>query len=229
MTLLSVCQAVAGNAGFAVPSTIVGNTDDTAVILLRLANRAGMTLARKPWSELQTEYAFSTVASTASYALPSDYGWFINDTAWDRTNYWNIRGSLSPQMWQIYKSGLAAASPRSRFRVKLGRLYIDPTPSSTVSMVIEYVSNKWVTDGVTTYTSYTADSQTSIFDEYAIELDLTWRFLARKGLAYAEEKAEAEREIDKIIGRNTPSNSMNMAGVRTPWPPMPTVPITGYS
>jgi hypothetical protein len=190
-------------------------------MLLRLANRAGQSLARKPWSELQAEHTFTTVASTASYALPSDYGWYVNDTAWDRTNYWQMRGSLSPQEWQRYKSGISTSTPRHRFRVRNGLLYIDPTPTSAISMVIEYVSDEWATDGTVNYTAYTADAQRSRFDEYAIELDLTWRFLGRKGLAYAEEKLEAEKEVEKIVGRNTPSSSFSMASNSGSWPPTP--------
>lgn len=229
MTLLSICQAVAGESGFAVPQSIVGNADATAVMLLALINKSGRQLARKPWQRLQKEYTFSTVVSDPDYSLPTDYGYFLNNTAWDRTNYWNTRGSLSPEEWQRYKSGVQSTTPRSRYRVKGNLFFIDPTPSAIESMVIEYVSNAWVTDGVLFYTAFSDDDQTSLIDENVLGLDLTWRFLERKGLAYVEAKNEAERMIEKFAAQDTPSSEVNLGAAYGPWPPLPTLPITGYS
>lgn len=234
MSLLSVCQAVAGDSGFGVPSTIVGNLDETARMLLSLANKSGRKLARMSWQALQKEYTFTTVISTASYALPTDYGVITNDTVWDRTNYWQLRGSLSPEAWQWYKSGIQTSTPRSRFRLKGGLIYIDPTPTtSTTTLVIEYLSSYWVglaaTPTVGAKTSFTLDTDVSLIDEYLLELDLTWRFLERKGLAYAEAKKEAEDMIDQAIGADVPQNTVNMANSNELWPPLPTTPRTGYS
>jgi hypothetical protein len=230
MTLLSICQSAAGAAGFAVPSTIIGNTDATAVLLLRLLNKGGKNFARKPWQALQKEYTFSLVNGTASYAFPSDLGFFQNETAWDRTQFWQMRGSLSPEQWQIYKSGITSTTPRPRFRIKGGLIFFDPTPTSTDSIVIEYVSKNWVTDGSSFFNQFSADTQTSLIDEDLLELDLTWRFLERKGLAYAEAKDEADRRFENLLGRDVPKNSINvgMTGELV-WPPLPQVPSTGYS
>lgn len=230
MSLLTLCQAVAKDAGFAVPNTIVGNTDDTAAMLLALANKSGKNLAGYAWQALQKEYDFSTVASTATYALPSDYGFIQNDTVWDRTNLWDIRGSLSAEEWQVYKSGITSATPRSRFRIKQNLIYIDPTPSAVVAVAMEYVSNAWAWDGAATYAdNFVTDAYVPLIDDYLIELDVTWRFLERKGLAYAEAKAEAEDEIWYALGVDEPKNTTNLAGQQLPWPPLPTLPSTGYS
>lgn len=228
MTLLTVCQAVAQDAGFDSPASIVGNTDETAIQLLALANKAGEIIARKPWQNLQNEYTFTTEADEPEYDLPTGYRSFINDTAWDRTNYWTLRGSLSPQEWQARKSGVFPQSPRSRFRLKGNLIVIDPTPSSALDLVIEYLDNRWVDSDGNRFATFQADGDTVRFDEFLLRLDLTWRFLARKGLAYAEEKKEAEDQIELAIGRDTPSVPANLAGERTIWPPLPTVPVTGY-
>lgn len=234
MSLLTLAQNVAKEAGFASPSTVVGNTDDTALMLLALANRAGKVLARKPWQTLQKEYTFNLVAAQASYAFPSDLGYFQDYTIWDRTQFWALRGSLSAQDWQAYKSGLQSTTPRQRFRIKAGALYIDPTPSSTDSMVIEYVSKFWVaptaTPTVGTKTAFTVDTDVSLIDEDTIEMETLWRFLARKGLAYAEEKDQAERYIADLFGNDAPHQPLNFGGDNEyPWPPLPTLPVTGYS
>lgn len=230
MSCLTICQAACGASGFAVPSTIIGNSDDTATMLLRLLNKSGKQRAKYEWQALQKEYTFSFVASQANYAFPSDLGFFVNETAWDRTQFWSLRGSLSAQEWQLYKSGLQSSTPRQRFRIKSGQIYIDPTPSSTDSCVIEYISSKWVTDGSSFFTAFSADGQTSLLDEDMLELDLTWRFLERKGLAYAEARDEADRFAEKLLGRDTPKDTINVAGAAyAVWPPLPTVPVTGYT
>lgn len=230
MSLLTIAQNVAKEAGFAAPSTVVANTDDTALMLLALANRAGKVLARKPWQALQKEYTFSLVASQASYAFPADLGYFQDFTMWDRTQFWALRGSLSAQDWQAYKSGLQSTTPRQRFRIKQGAIYIDPTPSSTDSMVLEYLSSKWVTDGASFFTAFSADAQTSLIDENALEMEVLWRFLSRKGLAYAEEKDQAERYIADLFGNDAPHEPLSFSGdSQYPWPPLPTVPVTGFS
>lgn len=231
-SLLSICQAVAGDAGFGVPSSIIGNTDQTATRLLRLANKSGRAMSKKPWEVLQKEFTFSTVASTATYAFPSsDFGWFVNDTAWDRSNYWKMRGSLSAQEWQRYKSGIASTQPRTRFRIKGGLIYIDPTPTAVVNMVIEYISSKWCSDstGATPKLEFDNDQDVPLFDDYLFELDLTWRFLDRQGMSYGEAKDEAERQIDIAFAHDIPKEEVNLASRKEPWPPLPTVPITGYS
>lgn len=233
MTLLSIVQAVANDSGFQVPTTVVGNQDATASMLLSLINKSGRTLARRPWQRLQKELLFSTMISQATYALPSDYGYYQADTAWSRTNYWQLRGSLSPYAWQVYKSGIQTTTPRSRFRVFGNVFTLDPTPSTIESMVIEYVSSYWVATSaaptVGAQNTFLADTDVSLIDEYLLELDLTWRFLERKGLAYAESKNEAERMIEKYSATDTPSSTINLANSYGPWPPIPTLPITGYS
>lgn len=229
MSLLTICQAAAGACGFAAPSTIVGSSDDTAVLLLRLINKGGKKFAWKPWQVLQKEYTFATVAAQASYAFPSDLGYFQDYTAWDRTQFWALRGSLSPSEWQRYKSGTQTTTPRTRFRVKAGAIFLDPTPGGVGNLVIEYVSKNWVTDGVSFFNAFSVDTQTSLINEDLLELDLTWRFLERKGLAYAEAKDECDSVYESIFGRDVPKIPVNIGIDYEIWPPLPTLPSTGYT
>lgn len=229
MSLLTICQAAAGACGFAAPNTIVGSSDDTAILLLRLLNKGGKKLAWKPWEILQKEYTFATVATQATYAFPSDLKYFLDYTAWDRSQFWALRGSLSPSEWQRYKSGTQTTTPRTRFRIKAGAIYLDPTPGGVDNLVIEYISNGWVTNGSAFFTAFTADTQTSLIDEDLLELDLTWRFLERKGLAYAEAKNEFDVVYESTFGRDVPKIPVNAGIDYEIWPPLPTLPSTGYT
>ncbi len=219
MSLLSVAQAVAEEIGLKSPSTVIGNSDRQVKQLLRLINRSGRVLAKKNWAILQKEATFSTVNGTAAYALETDFDRLLDFTAWDRTNYWQLRGPLSPKEWQIKKSALVAtATLRSNFRIKpdtrVNKLYVDPTPTSTNTFVYEYASNQWVkaSDNASGKTAYALDTDIAIIAEELIELDVIWRMLARKGFAYDEEKREAEMQIDKAFAEDGGAQLLDFGG-----------------
>jgi hypothetical protein len=311
--LITLAQQACALAPIAIPSFIVGNQDETATLILALANRAGEELARRPqggWVSMIREYDFTTQAlapqsgtiynigsgsvitglsntgqiqpfiwqvsgtgiannatilavtsstvtlslpatSTGSgtftfgqsdYQLPSDFQRPIDNTFWDRSRFWSMRGPQSPQQWQLYKSsviGRASIQRRYRFRsiragvgMQLGQyLSIDPLPLDNGSqLVFEYVSNGWCESvaGVPQNTWQT-DSDVGVLDEYLLGLSLTYRLLRRLGLAYSEELDEYERQVDKALGSDggaaildiAPSNSLSLLG---PW----NLPETGY-
>jgi hypothetical protein len=317
MSLLSICQTVAGQIPVAVPTSIVGNGDETAMLLLALAQDAGEALARKPdggWVDMITEYDFTTAATAnnitgtiantgpggtaqitgltlgspanpvsinawqafgtgvpgnaivtavtlndphsiitlnqaatqlgageftfgqSDYALPSDFKVPVDNTMWDRSRFWSMRGPLSPQQWQLYKSsviGRASIQRRFRFRQTNGVMVfsIDPVPTDNGSaLVFEYVSNGWCqSTGGTRQTQWEADTDTGILDEYLIRLGLKWRVLRRKGMSYAEELNEYESEVAKAMSKDggaaildlTPNNQLTLIG---PW----NLPETGF-
>lgn len=230
MSLLSIAQSTVKACGFAVPNTIVGNTDNTAMMLLALVNKAGKQLAKLPWQTLQKEYTFNLANGTQTYAFPSDLGHFRNETFWNRSQFWSMRGSLTAMQWQLFKSGIQTTMPRQRFRIRNNLIYIDPTPTAADAVVIEYISKNWVTDGSSFFNGYTTDTQTSLIDEDLMELELTWRFLERKGLAYAEARDESDHMRERLLGRDIPKQTLDFGvGGADIWPPIPTVPTTGYS
>jgi hypothetical protein len=252
LSLLQLCQAACSTAPVAQPTAIIGATDQTATLLLGLANDAGDELARRPpggWVDMIREYDFMTQAllaqnatianvgnsavisglsniqavtpnlwiasgtgipnnavvrsvtplvtltgpapstvtlsvqssvtgagsfafGQAMYPLPSDFQRPIDNTFWDRSRFWSMRGPQSPQQWQLYKSSvIGRASIQRRYRflsiftpqgAGIGHLgagtglfggnlasfqkyiSIDPVPFDNGSqLVFEYVSNGW--------------------------------------------------------------------------------------
>lgn len=332
MSLLSICQSAAATAPVAVPTAIVGNSDETSILLLALANDAGEELARRPqggWISMIREYDFTTAAllpqlggianvngvavisglasvagitpniwqasgngvpnnaivtavtsngfsfgqsgfgqggfggssnavtlnlpatstgigsfvfGQSDYPLPSDFERSIDNTFWDRSRFWSMRGPQSPQQWQLYKSsviGRASIQRRFRFRairsvsgMPMGQfLSIDPLPLDNGSqLVFEYVSNGWCESylGVP-QNSWQADTDVGILDEYLIRLSLKYRLLRRLGLSYSEELDEYERQVDKAMAVDggsaildlTPNNLLSVIG---PW----NLPDSGY-
>ena len=312
MSLLTICQAVAGVIPTAVPAAIVANVgqDETASLLYYLANEAGEELARKPdfgWVDQVREYDFTTsslpqqsgtIANTGAggvaqisnltlagsanpvtssgwyafgtgvlnnslitavtlndphsivtlslpasqtgtgqfllgqsdYVLPADYKTPVDNTFWDRSRFWSMRGPLSPQQWQLYKSSvIGRASIQRRFRFRRSPtggtvLSIDPVPTDNGSqLVFEYVSTGWCQSaGGVFQSSWQADTDVGVIDEYLIRLGLKWRVLRRKGMSYSDELEEYQDEVSKAMSKDggaaildlTPNDGLSLIG---PW------------
>jgi hypothetical protein len=120
MSLLSICQSAANNIGITAPSSIIGSTDPTAQRLLQMARRTGREMStRTNWVSMIVERVFYANGS-AELQLPPDMRSIIDDTLWDRTHYWRMRGPMTPQQWQLYKSSvIGRATIERRWRIKM--------------------------------------------------------------------------------------------------------------
>lgn len=218
VSLLSICQGALREIGeFEVPASIVGNANLTAVQMLALAQREGRELSRRfNWQALVKEHTFTTTASTASYALPTDFRFIIGATWWDRTNYWRLFGPASAQQWQELKSGIIADGIRRWFRIRADLFLIHPTPTVTGDTIAyDYMSNSWCeTAAGAALSSWAADTNVGVLDEELMQMGLVWRFLKAKGLAYGEELGSYEREVDKAMGRDGGAPMLNMGGTK---------------
>lgn len=210
MSLLSICQQVAREGAIYVPASIVNNTDDTAIRLLALAQAEGKSLARRcSWAVLQKEHTFATVNGTASYSLPSDFRSMLDATAWNRDQYLEIRGGLSPQEWQQWKSDTTVSSTvRSRFRLKPDsntlKLFLDPTPTTAEDLVFEYVSDSWCqSSGGTGQSAWAADTDTGVIDEWLMERGIVWRLERALGHDWIPLKADYETEVVRAMSRDS--------------------------
>jgi len=224
MTLLSVAQAVAREIPVAVPTAVINSSDETAVRLLSAVRQASRSLYRAhPWVVLQREHTFTTANGTATYSLPTDFGRILDGTVWDRDNYRMLRGPLSSQEWQVYKSSVLGSGigihKRFQFRYSSGvKFTIDPTPSnSTDDLVYEYVSSKWcASSGGTAQTDWAADTDVLLtdanaqFSEELLQLGALWRALDRLGMDYTEAKAEYEAELGMAISRDGGAPTLTM-------------------
>lgn len=239
MSLLTIIQDAADEITLPKVSSIIGNTDPTARGLLRAFVKEGKSLLQEDpaWSSLINEYTFSTADGVEEYALPADYQRMINNTAWDRAQFWQIRGGITPQQWQVIRSGLyQTARLSANFRIKQASnkiakaFYLDPIPGGVRELVFEYQSKWWVYDPNNNNDRLprpNADSNEVIFDEELMSLGVVWRFLRQRKLPFATEMAEYDRYRSRAIAqdRSPPTLTIN----ETPWRlPVGNVPDTGF-
>lgn len=157
-----------------------------------------------------TQVGASLVFAQDTYAVPSDFSWFLNRTMWDRTNRWELIGPISPQMDQWQRSGVVTTGPRRRWR-QIGlpltnwRIWPPPTAGNDYpgTLVFEYVSKNWVLSAAGAgKTAFTADDDTSVVDPQAIILGIKWRFWQVKGMAYLAMQREYVDYVSRIAARD---------------------------
>lgn len=204
MSLLTVCQNVADEIGISRPSTIINNTDSTAVRIYRNFLRTGKILAQKDWPQLIKPETITTSSGEPQYDLPADFRSFVTETMWNRTTDKQVF-LISPQLW-AYEKSVNVSTFDDRFRImgndavpSIGqRITIHPTPSAAETIAYEYYSTNWLTDSGATSekATPTADSDEVILDEDLIEMGTLWRVLKTMGQPYLEEKVDFDRQLE---------------------------------
>lgn len=148
----------------------------------------------QPATVTTTGIAFSF--GNESYAIPADCDHFIQHTGWDRSFRWQLVGPLTPQEWQVLKSGISPTGPRLRFRIMAGQIYVNPVPASLDNLVLEYYSTAWCQSATgAPQTKWQADSDTPVLQDRLVILGVIARFLNRKGL----DSTAAQRDYDDAV------------------------------
>ena len=235
MTLLAICQDVCREIGLSpVPSSIVGNTgNELAERLFGVCNLAGEKLARAhDWTDLMAEGTITLVDGTESYALPSAFNRFSNETMWNRNTDRKLEGSLNQREWQAIKGNNINQGINQAWRKRGTDILITPTPASgDAGQVIyyEYISKNWCeSSGGTDQSRWTADGDVGVLDEYLIKLGVRWRLKNALGEEYAEDFKEYVEEVLQAAGRDGGNRDLIVGRLESEMPRMGYMPENGY-
>lgn len=155
---------------------------------------------------------FTLNFAQTNYPLPSDWLKQIPQTEWDRTNRWPLMGPKSPQEWQSYKSGIVYAGPRERFRILGGAVTISPPPPNGLLFAYEYISSAWVIDASgTRKQTYSADTDTCVFDDSLMVSGLKMRFKQAKGLDFTAEAAEYGQLLNALKAQDKSAPKLSLS------------------
>lgn len=169
-TVLSLVQDITREFNsIATPTSLITNSNNTVKQFVTLLEKEAKKLSRHcEWARLRKEFTITLVDSQADYALPDDFDRFINMTAWDRTNSWELVGGLNPQEWQTEVSGVVSSGVRKRFTIKGAadkKIFVSPTPGTSdagSTLVFEYMTCNWLLPKTwVTGTSYSAGEYVS--------------------------------------------------------------------
>lgn len=161
-----------------------------------------------------------------TYPEPTDFDRFLNGTAWDRTNRWQLIGPDSPQLDEWHRSGIVTTGPRRHFRqvgsLAAGNYRLWPPPQAIdtpFQIAWEYLSLDWVRNaGGSLQASMTADDDVPILDSQALTLGVKWRFLQAKGIPTAASmQSEYLDYVQQLIGRDGGAPTLTMGRRYSPY------------
>lgn len=221
MTALTIVQGAASRLGLAAPSAVFSSTDQQTIQMRNLMNQEGRELSKRyPWTKLITEKTFTTAAQAVqTSAVPADFGWYLNNTMWNRSTDRPIHGPMSEAEWQREQAVATSAAMHTAFRFRGGNLLWYPSPTAGETGAYEYVSKNWAeaSDGAGgTLAAMTADANTSLLEEELITLGVVWRFLNSKGFDYAEAFRTYQMEVSQAIARDGGRRTYALHGPSAP-------------
>lgn len=163
------------------------------------------------------------------YSLPSDYDRQIDRTHWDKSKHWEMLGPLTAQQWEWLISGYISTGPRVRYRLLGGYFQIWPALGTNEVLGFEYVSNNWArSSGGTAQSSFTADTDTCIFNDRLMILALKHKYFQLKGFGdiyLRDYMSELQKAKANDQGSQTLSFAPRAASILIGWE---NIPDSGY-
>lgn len=216
MSFLTMIQNATAELNISRPAAVIASTDSQMLLLVRVANNEGRSLAaRHDWQVLTTETSFTTLAQASqTSSIPSDFDRLIPGTMFNRTTNRRVYGPIDTAEWQEIQSSLVTRV-NPAFRIRGGTILITPNPTAGQSVYYEYISTKWCqSSGGTAAAAWAADSDTGKLNENLMTLGIVWRFRAAEGLDVSAQLADYERAVTDAILRDGSKRTINLSGTQ---------------
>lgn len=163
----------------------------------------------------QNATASGTVTITfcqTKYTMPTDFDRSIDDTQWDKSKHWRMAGPVTPQQWQLLKSGFIATGPRVIFRRIGGYFEIWPAISTSEYLGFEYISKYWaLTTAGVAKSSFTIDTDTCIFPDRLMVLGLKMKYFEVKGFDTTALMRDFSNQLDIAKAEDAGSQRLSFA------------------
>jgi hypothetical protein len=232
MSLLTIIQDACAETGTPRPSAAYGSLDDFIRQMVRLANKEGKELVKRfEWQVLTKEVTFTSLANeTQTAILPADFGRFVNETFYNRSESRQFEGPIPPTEWQNRKA-TTANTIMYGYRQRGDAILIMPTPAAGDTYAFEYISKYWIdndADGDGDLAAFAADTNTVLFDEEILTLGVIWRFKMARGLDYAEDFRTYEAWLNRTFAHDGSKRTLDLRGRYTARPTPPQAPESSW-
>jgi hypothetical protein len=164
MTIATVIENVANEAGYTVESNVLASTEVTTKQLLAIANRINRDIFEAyPWPKCYASGSVTLVSGQANYQLPAAFSYYHYETFWNQSTRWRVLGPMTEQEYaEIQGFGLNTAVYQ-RFQIRgitNSELLISPTPGASGDIIIfEYIADRSVRPVTwTTGTAFSANA-----------------------------------------------------------------------
>lgn len=167
MTIATVIQNVANEAGYTVESNILNSTETTTKQLLAIAQRINRDIFEAyPWTKCYASGSITLVAGQATYELPAAFSYYQYESFWNSSTRWRVLGPMSEQEYAEIRGFGLNPTIYQRFQLRgisNSQLLIDPTPSAANAgdiVIFQYIAERsvrpktWVTATVFAANSY---------------------------------------------------------------------------
>ena len=216
MSMLTVVQHFCRRTNLPVPTTVYGTTDPQVLQVMAILEEEGNDLAsRGSWQGLTFEGSHTSLAAEDQGAISTiasnGFRYIKNETIWDRTDQLPIFGPLDNKDWQANKA-ISTNGPKYRYRIRGGKLLINPVPAASHSYYFEYVSKNWIlgANGTTYKQYFTLDTDTVLIPEELVLMGIRWRWKKEKGFDYAEDMRTYEMQVKDALGRDGSKKTLSM-------------------
>ena len=170
-----------------------------------------------------TEVGASLVFGQTKYDLPSDYENITDRTHWDKTKHWEMLGPEDAQQWQWLKSGYISTGPRIRWRILGNMFQIWPVMNTSEYLGFEYRSKGWVRSAAGAIkNSFTADTDTCLFDDTIMVLGLKLKYFQIKGFDTTSLLQDYSRYLN--VAKSNDKGAPNLS-----FAPYPSKVLIGYA
>jgi hypothetical protein len=165
----------------------------------------------------------SVVCAQTAYDLPDDFETMTDRTHWDKSKHWEMLGPEDAQQWQWLKSGYISTGPRVRWRILDNQFQIWPVMNTNEYLGWEYRSKGWAraADG-TVKNSFTADSDTTVFDDRLMVLFTKMKYWGIKGFDTTVVSQDYQRVL--TIAKANDKGAPNLS-----FAPYPSKVLIGYA
>jgi hypothetical protein len=201
----SVQGIVLGGAisGAGIPAgTTVVTASGTTLTLSQNATASGLT-------------SLSIVGAQTLFPFPSGFGGLSPGLKFQSTLYptMPLTGPVTDEVMAALKA-LPVVPLQPAWRVINGQFEFYPAPAAGEVYTFNFYSTNWIAvNGVATTTAaaWANDADTSLIDEKILTSGLEWRWLAAKGLDYAEAFRRYETRIARADGRQDKTREVSMS------------------
>lgn len=163
MTIATVIQNVANEAGYTVESNVLASSETTTKQLLAIANRINRDMFEAyPWQKCFASGSITLVGGQATYSLPAAFSYYHYDSFWNQSTRWRVLGPMTEQEYAEYRGYGINVAVYQRFQIRgitNTELLIVPTPGPENNgqiIIFEYIADRSVRP--VTWTTSTAFS-----------------------------------------------------------------------
>ena len=151
MSIATVIQNVADEAGYTVETNVVSSTEITTKQLLAIANRINRDIFEAyPWPKCYASGSITLVSGQASYQLPAAFSYYHYDTFWNQNTRWRVLGPMAEQEYAEFLGFGLNTTVYQRFQIRgitNSELLISPTPGTQYdnnTIIFEYIADRSV-------------------------------------------------------------------------------------